>query len=189
MVKKSACIFISGKGTNLKNLIIKSRSYNYPINIRLVICNKEKAPGIKYAKINSIPYLLVNTNNKNFERKILLNLKKHRIKLICLAGYMKILSKKFLKNFRKKIINIHPSLLPKFKGLNTFARVLKNKEIKTGCTVHFVDEKLDNGKNIVQKSFFINQNDDENSIKVKTQKLEYFAFSEALIKIFRYTNS
>ena len=70
---------------------------------------------------------------------------------------MKILSKKFLKNFRKKIINIHPSLLPKFKGLDTFARVLKNKEIKTGCTVHFVDEKLDNGKNIVQKSFFINQ--------------------------------
>ena len=93
--------FISGKGTNLKNLIIKSRSYNYPINIRLVICNKEKAPGIKYAKINSIPYLLVNTNNKNFERKDFVKPKKHRIKSNLSCGYMKIFIEKFLKNFRK----------------------------------------------------------------------------------------
>ena len=188
MVKKNTCVFISGKGTNLKNLIIKSRSYNCPISIKLVICNKEKATGIKYAKKNSIPYLLVNTNSRDFERKILLSLKKYKISLICLAGYMKILSREFLKNFRKKIINIHPSLLPKFKGLDTFAKVLKNKEVKTGCTVHYVDEKLDNGKNIVQKSFFINSNDDIYSLQVKTQQLEYIAYPEAITKIFRYTN-
>ena len=102
MVKKNVCVFISGKGTNLKNLIIKSRSYNCPVSIKLVICNKEKATGIKYAKKNSIPYLLINTNRRGFERKILLSLKKYKISLICLAGYMKILSKEFLKNFKKK---------------------------------------------------------------------------------------
>ena len=99
---------------------------------------------------------------------------------------MKVISKKFLKNYGKKIINIHPSLLPKFKGLNTFERVLKNNEKKTGCTVHYVNEKLDNGKNIIQKSFFINKNDSIKILKEKTQRLEYKAFSEAIIKIYRY---
>ena len=98
---------------------------------------------------------------------------------------MKIISKNFIKQFRKKIINIHPSLLPKFKGLNTFSRVLKNNEIKTGCTVHYVDEKLDSGLIINQKSFYINSDDNEASLKLKTQKLEYQTFPEAIIKIFR----
>ena len=99
---------------------------------------------------------------------------------------MKIISKKFLNAYGKKIINIHPSLLPKFKGLNTFKRILKNKEKKTGCTVHFVNEKLDSGEIIVKKSFFLNSKEDERSLKIKTQKLEYLAFPEALIKIYRY---
>ena len=100
---------------------------------------------------------------------------------------MKIISRKFISNYGKKIINIHPSLLPKFKGLNTFKRVLANKEIKTGCTVHFVNEKLDGGLKILQKSFFINKNYDEERLKTETQKLEYRAFPEAIIKIFRYS--
>ena len=99
---------------------------------------------------------------------------------------MKVISKKFLNDYGKKIINIHPSLLPKFKGLNTFERILKNNEKKTGCTVHYVNEKLDNGKNIVQKSFFISKNDNIKILKEKTQRLEYKAFSEAIIKIYRY---
>ena len=99
---------------------------------------------------------------------------------------MKILSAKFLKRFRKKIINIHPSLLPNYKGLNTFSRVLKNKEKKTGCSVHFVNENLDGGIIISKKSFFILPSDNENILKIKTQKLEYLAFPEAIIKIFRY---
>ena len=98
---------------------------------------------------------------------------------------MKIISHKLIKNYQKKIINIHPSLLPKFKGLNTFSRMLKNKETKAGCTVHYVNEKLDSGSTIVQKSFFINSNDNELSLKKKTQDLEYKAFPEAIIKIFR----
>ena len=98
---------------------------------------------------------------------------------------MKIISKNFIEKFGKKIINIHPSLLPKFKGLNTFSRVLENKEKKTGCTVHYVNEKLDSGNIIVQRSFQISPYDSEQILKKKTQKIEYKVFPEAIIKIFR----
>ena len=98
---------------------------------------------------------------------------------------MKILSKKFLNLYKKPIINIHPSLLPKFKGLNTFSRIIENKEKKTGCTVHYVNERLDGGNIIVQKIFFLDKDENENTLKFKTQKLEYLAFPEAIIKIFR----
>ena len=185
MVKKNACVFISGKGTNLKNLLIKSRSYNFPVKFRLVVCNNKNAEGIKIAKKNSIPIYFVNTKSRLFETNLLRNLIKYKISIICLAGYMKIISKFFLKNFGKKVINIHPSLLPKYKGLNTFSRVLKDKERKTGCTVHFVNENLDSGKIILQKSFFFDERDNEQNLKIKTQKLEYLSFPEALIKIYR----
>ena len=100
---------------------------------------------------------------------------------------MKIISSNIIRIYKKKIINIHPSLLPKFKGLNTFSRMLKNGEIKAGCTVHYVNEKLDSGNNIIQKSFYIKNYDKENDLKRKTQELEYKAFPEAIIKIFRYS--
>tara|TARA_B100001093_G_scaffold418351_1_gene409573 strand:- start:868 stop:1431 length:564 start_codon:yes stop_codon:yes gene_type:complete len=186
MVKKKACVFISGYGSNLKNLIHNSRNHNFPIKISLVVCNNPQAEGISIAKKNSIPLLIINTKKRNFENIILSNIKKHKISLICLAGYMKILSKRFISNYRKKIINIHPSLLPKYKGLNTFERVINNEEKRTGCTVHYVDDKLDNGTKIVQKNFFIEKSDSVNNIKYKTQKLERLAFPEAIIKIYRY---
>ena len=185
MVKKNTCVFISGQGSNLKNLINQSRNYNFPINIRLVITNNKNASGINYAKQNSIPYFFVNTKLRNYENQIWKIVKKYKISFICLAGYMKILSKEFLKKYGKQIINIHPSLLPKFKGLNTFARALKNKEKKAGCTVHFVSDRLDSGNIVAQKFFFINHTDNEIILKQKTQKLEYRAFPEAIIKIFR----
>jgi formyltetrahydrofolate-dependent phosphoribosylglycinamide formyltransferase len=185
MVKKNTCVFISGKGSNLKNLILHSRDNNFPIKISLVLSNNKKANGIGYAKKYNIPYAFINTKSPNYENKILLNLKKHKISFICLAGYMKIISNYLIKNYQNKIINIHPSLLPKFKGLNTFSRMLKNKETKAGCTVHFVNEKLDSGSAILKKSFFINSNDDETILKKKTQILEYKALPEAIIKIFR----
>ena len=186
MVKKNACVFISGYGSNLKSLIKNSRDHNFPINISLVICDNINAKGLFYAKKNSIPYLVINTKKRNFENIILKEIKRHKKSLICLAGYMKIISKKFISRCGKKIINIHPSLLPKFKGLNTFERILKKNEKKTGCTVHFVNEKLDSGKTILQKSFFIKKNDNVKILKEKTQRLEYKAFSEAIIDIYRY---
>ena len=186
MVKKNTCIFISGYGSNLKNLIHQSRDYNFPINIKLVISNNKEAHGISYAKKNSIPFFIINNNIRNYELRMLQVLKRYNISFICLAGYMRIISKNILRDYNNKIINIHPSLLPKFKGLNTFERVLRNNEKKTGCTVHYVNNKLDSGNIITKKSFYIMSKDDEKSLKFKTQRLEYRAFPEAIIKIFKY---
>mgnify|MGYP001174582582 FL=1 len=185
MVKKRTCVFISGKGSNLKNLIYYSRDYNFPIKISLVITNSANAKGINYAKKNKIPFIYINTKRPAYEEKILQHLKKYKISFICLAGYMKIISNYLIKNYQKNIINVHPSLLPKYKGLNTFSRILKNREKKTGCTIHYVNKELDSGSTILQKIFFINSKDDEYILKQKTQKLEYRALPEAIIRIFR----
>tara|TARA_B100000965_G_C19492728_1_gene713760 strand:+ start:128 stop:685 length:558 start_codon:yes stop_codon:yes gene_type:complete len=182
MVKINTCVFISGNGTNLKRIISKSIDYNFPINVKLVVSNTIKAKGLNFAKKMQIPFFIFNNKNILSEQKILLELKKKNISLILLAGYMKILSKKFVRSYGKKILNIHPSLLPRHKGLNTYQKVLDNKDIKTGCTVHLVNDKLDSGKIILKKAFFINSNDDIKSLKDKTQKLEYKAYSEAIIK-------
>ena len=184
MVKKNSCIFISGAGTNLKALIQSSRRYNFPINVKLVVSNKKNAMGLVFAKRYSIPFKVIDTNNTLFEKKLINEINKRKISLICLAGYMKILSKKFINNFKGKIINIHPSLLPKYKGTNTFSRILKDKQKKTGCTVHFVNERLDSGKIILKKSFLIKKNENIETLKKKTQKIEYNAFSEAITRLY-----
>ena len=115
-----------------------------------------------------------------------MKIKKYKISLICLAGYMKLIPKKFIQSFNKTILNIHPSLLPKYKGLNTYDRIIKNEEIVTGCTVHLVSEKIDSGKIILQKKFFIDNSDDIEVLKEKTQVLERMSYAEAIISIFRY---
>ncbi len=183
MVKTNTCVFISGKGTNLKKLILNSNKYNFPIKIKLIVSSNKNAEGLKLAKKWSIPFIIYNKSQSLSDYKTLIKLKNYKINLILLAGFMKILSKNFIRSFGKSIINIHPSLLPKFRGLNTFEKVLQNREKKTGCTVHFVTEKLDEGKIILKKFFYINESDDVVSIKKKTQNLEYNAFSEAIIKI------
>ena len=164
MVKKNACVFISGFGSNLKSLIQKSRDPGFPVNIRLIVSNNANAKGIFHAKKNSIPYLIVNTKKRDYENMIFKEIKRNKISIICLAGYMKIISKKFIKQVNKKIINIHPSLLPKFKGLHTFKRILNNNEKITGCTVHYVNYRLDSGKIIMQKKVKIRRNDTPNSL-------------------------
>ena len=186
MVKKKTCVFISGQGSNLKNLISRSRDNSFPIKISLVISNNRTAKGINYAKKYKIPFMLINTKIRNYEFRVLKKLKKFQIEFICLAGYMKIVPNKIINKFKKKIINIHPSLLPKFKGLNTFQRALKSKERKSGCTVHYVNNKLDDGIIIIKKVFFLKSKDNEITLKQKTHKLEYSAYPEAIIKIFRY---
>ena len=184
MVKKNCCVFISGKGSNLLALIHSSRSYNFPINIKLIISNTKKAKGILLAKKYSIPIKISNYKNNLNDIEIINELKKNKISIICLAGYMRMLSKNFLKNYKGKIINIHPSLLPKYKVLNTFSRVLRSKDKSTGCTVHYVNERLDSGKTILQKKVFISSKDNEETLKIKVQKKEHRAFSEAIFKIY-----
>ena len=185
MVKKKACVFISGSGTNLKALLKSSREYNFPINISYIISNTKNAKGLKLAKLYKIPFGVVNLNKIINLETFLKELHKKNISIICLAGYMRILNKKFINRFNKKIINIHPSLLPKYKGLDTFNRVLKNKEKLTGCTVHYVNKKLDSGKTILKKKVFIELSDNEKTLKAKVQAKEYRAFSESIIAIFR----
>ena len=183
MVKKRACVFISGKGTNLNTLIKRSRDNSFPIKIELIISNKKNAKGLMYAKKFAIPFLIINTSKKNYDLKTLNEITKRSISVICLAGYMKILPKNFIRSFKKPIINIHPSLLPKFKGINTYKRIIENKEKMTGCTVHLVNENLDSGKIILKKSFKIEPYDNEKTLKIKTQKVEYKSYPEALIKL------
>ena len=185
MVKKKACVFISGSGTNLQALLKSSREYNFPININYIVSNTEKAKGLKIAKLYKIPFHVLNLSKIINLEFILKELQKKKISLICLAGYMRILDKKFIKRFNKKIINIHPSLLPKYKGLNTFKNVLKNKEKFTGCTVHYVNNKLDSGRIIVKKKIYISSKDNEETLKAKVQIKEYRAYSESIFNIFR----
>ena len=187
MVNKiNTCVFISGNGSNLKSIIKNSRDYNFPINIRLVISNNKNASGFKIAKKYSIPCKFFSTKNKKlFERNCLFELKKKNIKFLCLAGFMKVLSNNFIKSFGSKIINIHPSLLPSYKGLNTHKRVLKNKEKYSGCTVHFVTPKLDSGRIILQKKIIIDKNETENSLQKKILRLEHTLYPISIISIFR----
>jgi len=118
------------------------------------------------------------------ENQILSVLKEHEIKMICLAGFMKILSRNFITKFKGKILNIHPSLLPKYKGLNTHQRALDNNEKYSGCTVHFVNSKLDSGKIILQKKVKISKNDTKNSLTRKVLIQEHKLYPRSILKIF-----
>ena len=187
MVKKiKSCVFISGNGSNLNSLIKNSRNYNFPIKIELIITNNKEAKGLNYAKKYNIPFKVFSYDNKkNFERNSLNEIKKRKIRFLCLAGFMKILSNNFIKTFGYKIINIHPSLLPKYKGLNTHRRVLKNNEKYSGCTVHFVTPKLDSGKIISQKKIWIDKNETENSLRKKILLQEHKIYPKSIISIFK----
>ena len=183
--KIKTAVFISGKGTNLKNLIKFSKLKKSPIEICLIFSNNRLAKGLNYAKKNLIKKKIYNfTNKKKAEFLILKDLKKNRIDLICLAGFMKILSPDFIKKFKGKILNIHPSLLPKYKGLNTHARAIKNKDKYSGCTVHLVNAKLDSGKIILQKKIKIFKKDTVYKLKKRVQKQEYKLYPKAISKLF-----
>jgi|TARA_B110000438_G_scaffold259069_1_gene268201 phosphoribosylglycinamide formyltransferase 1 len=183
--KIKTAVFISGTGSNLKNLINFSKKKNSPISINLIISNTVKALGLKYANQFKIKKKVFNfQKKKDAEKKILFFLKKQKINFICLAGFMKILSNNFIKNFKGVIINIHPSLLPKYKGLNTHERVIKNKEKFTGCTVHYVVSKLDSGKTILQAKVKINLKDNSTSLAKKVLKKEHKLYPAAILKVF-----
>ena len=177
-------VFISGTGSNLKNLIKFSKTKISPIIIKLIVSNNKKAKGLKYSTQYNIQKKIVNFNNNFSENKILNYINEKNIKFICLAGFMKILSKNFIRKFKGNIVNIHPSLLPKYKGLNTYQRALKNKEKFAGCTVHYVTTKLDSGKIILQKKIKIKKKDTVNSLKKKVLEKEHQLYPSAIRKIF-----
>ena len=183
--KISTAIFISGRGSNLKSLVNFSKKKTSPIHINLIISNTKKAKGLKYADLNKIQKKIINFKKKNSAEKNILNmLNKKKINFICLAGFMKILSKKFISKFPGKIINIHPSLLPKYKGLNTHLRVLQNNEKFSGCTVHHVNKHIDAGKIIMQKKIKISKNETVNSLSKKILMEEHKLYPKAISKVF-----
>jgi phosphoribosylglycinamide formyltransferase-1 len=182
--KTNIAVFISGKGTNFKNLIQYSLKKQSKFKIKLVVSNNLNAKGLEYAKKFEIKKKIINYKNlTNSEIRILYYLNKENINIICLAGFMRILTANFIKKFKGKIINIHPSLLPKYKGLNTHQRVLDNKEKYSGCTVHFVNSKLDNGRIILQKKVKIFKNDTSEKLSKRILKQEHLLYPKALEKI------
>ena len=184
-IKLKTAIFISGRGSNLKSLYKFSKKEISPININLVVSDNKNAKGLIFAKKKKIKIFTVNYSTKNIaERRIKILIKKNNIELICLAGFMKILSKKFIRSFKGKILNIHPSLLPKYKGLNPHKRVIDNKEKYSGCTVHFVTSKLDSGKIILQRRLKIIKNDNERKLSSKILRIEHELYPKALVKLF-----
>ncbi len=181
--KINTAVFISGRGSNLKSLIKNSKRNNSPFTIKLVISNNSKAKGLTYAKTSKIKIYIDNFKNKNIsEKRLLKKLTNHKINLICLAGFMKILSKNFIQKFKKPILNIHPSLLPKYKGLNTHKKVIENKEKYSGSTVHIVSSKLDSGRIILQKKIKLAKFENEKTLEKKILKIEHKLYYKALKK-------
>ena len=182
--KVNTAVFISGTGSNLKSLIKFSLLKKSPIKINLIVSSNIKAKGLEYAKLYKIKKKTYNFKNTSFSEKVLLkDLEINKINLICLAGFMIILSKDFIKKFNGKILNIHPSLLPKYKGLNTHERVIKNKEKFSGCTVHYVNSQLDAGKIIMQKKVKVSIKENPQSLKEKILKQEHQIYPKAISKV------
>ena len=180
--KIQTAVFISGAGSNLKNLIKFSLKKRSPIEIKLVISDNSKAKGLVYPKKYKKDFKIYNFKRKyTAENNIIKVLKKKKIKLICLAGFMKILTKRFIQKFNGKILNIHPSLLPNYKGLNTHYRAIKNKEKFSGCTIHYVNAKLDSGKIILQKKVRIKKNDSPKTLAKKILKQEHILYPKAIL--------
>ena len=180
----NTAVFISGTGSNLKSLIKFSNLKKSPISIKMIISNNPKSKGLAFGKIYKIRKKIFNFSKQaKIEKEILELLKRKKINLICLAGFMRILSKNFIQNFKGQILNIHPSLLPKYKGLNTHERAIKNKDRYSGCTVHFVSAKLDSGKIIIQKRVKINKKDTPRTLANKVLAEEHKLYPEAILKI------
>ena len=171
-------VLISGRGSNLKAIINKCSKKNVPAKVIAIISNNKNASGLKLN--NNIKRIIINDelNKKNFETKLHKSLKTINPDLICLAGFMKILSPFIIKKWRNKIINVHPSLLPLFKGLNTHKRALDSGVKKSGCTIHFVDESLDGGPIIAQVSTPINKKMTSEYLSKKILRIEHKIYPE-----------
>ena len=173
-------VLISGRGSNLKAIIDKCSKKNVPAKVIAIISNNSTASGLK---LNG-KFKKIIINNKlsktKFENKLQTNLKKLKPDLICLAGFMKILSSFIIKKWKNKIINVHPSLLPSFKGLNTHERVLNAGVKKSGCTIHFVDESLDGGPIIAQASTMIKKKMTYKELSKKILKMEHKIYPEVV---------
>ena len=182
--KKNTAVLISGRGSNLRSLIKYSKTKKSLIKIVIVISDNFDAKGLIYANKSKINNIVIKySNRKSFEDRLFKLLRRNNVDLICLAGFMKIISGKFIKKLNKTILNIHPSLLPKYKGLNTHNKAIQNKDKYSGATVHIVNEKLDSGKIILQKKVKILKSDSGKSLEKKVLKIEHKLYPKAIVKL------
>ena len=189
MNKKPIGVFISGRGSNLETIINACKDEDFPAKVACVFSDNANAAGLQFASKNSIDTHTLDLNNfeskGHYEEEILILLKPYNIELICLAGYMKIITNKLISGYPNKIINIHPSLLPKFKGLNTHQRALDAQEVESGCSVHYVNSKVDDGKIIMQTSVAIEKTDNADTLSKKVLKEEHKLYPASIIKLLR----
>ena len=184
-MKLSVAILISGSGSNMVQLI-KSMDHEHPAFPSIVISNKSDALGLKKAQDLGIPTKvidqnLIKSNGLDFEIELINILIENKIDIICLAGFMKILSEEFIKKFSDRILNIHPSLLPKYKGLNTHARALASNDAIAGCSVHLVTAELDGGPVLAQTKVLIEKNETVDSLKAKVLIQEHVLYPKVLL--------
>ena len=181
-------VFISGRGSNFTTLYENIKKGNIKnAEISVVFSNKEDAKGLEYAKKENIPYICIPSkdykNRQEYDRLIVQSLKPYNIDLICLAGYMRIVTEELINEYENKIINIHPALLPSFKGLHAQQQALEYGVKFSGCTVHFVDGGMDSGAIILQKVVPVYDNDTEETLSARILEQEHIAYSEAVAKI------
>lgn len=180
---KNIAVLISGSGTNLQSIINHIKRGALKCNLAVVISNKTDAYGLKRAEKAKIPNYFVDhkdISREEHEKKIIEILKKHKVDLVVLAGYMRIISQYFINQYKNRIINIHPALLPAFPGIDGYGDTFKYGCKVGGCTIHFIDSGVDTGPIIIQKINPIKENDTLNSFKNRGLKIEYQALPEAI---------
>ncbi len=181
---KSLGILLSGRGSNFVAIADSIEAGRIPnARIAVVISNKADAPGIATAQRRGLEALVIPSKGKpreEHDREVVTALKQHSVDLVCLAGYMRLLSPWFVQQFPQRILNIHPSLLPAFPGLEAQEQAFAYGVKVSGCTVHFVDEELDHGAIIVQKAVAVLDDDDEHSLAARILEQEHIAYTEAI---------
>jgi phosphoribosylglycinamide formyltransferase 1 len=182
--KRRVAILISGRGSNMKALVEAAAKPGYPAEISMVISNRPEAEGIAWAKAQSIPTLAMDHNHyesrEHFEGQLNAALISAKIELVAMAGFMRVLTDGFVTDWKDRLINIHPSLLPSFKGLNTHARALEAGVKIAGCTVHFVRPELDNGPIIMQAAVPVLENDSATTLAARVLTAEHKVYPQAL---------
>ena len=177
-------ILFSGTGTNLKNLVAHILAENVAATLELAICNRPDAKGLEFCRDNNIPHELIDHTNYSdraeFDAAMQTALQAANIDLICAAGFMRLLTPEFVRHWQDRIINIHPSLLPAYKGLHTHRRVLEAGDKTHGCTVHMMRPEMDEGPILVQRQIDVLPDDTEETLAARVMEQELIAYPEAL---------
>jgi phosphoribosylglycinamide formyltransferase-1 len=185
MNRKRVAILISGRGSNMAALIEAAKDNSYPAEIVLVVSNRADAGGLETARANGIATEVVDhkafgKDRATFERALQVVLEKNRIDIVCLAGFMRLLTADFVRQWQHRIINIHPALLPAFKGLDTHRRALEAGHTVHGATVHFVVSEMDSGPIVAQAAVSVRPGDTEEELARRVLKVEHQIYPLAL---------